>query len=108
MDKWKKIANWTRYLSPEHQQKEREYGIPWRSAFKEEINKEVQKIKMRLEIEEEVEEPFLFLIDMVKGGMDSDMQLSMETEIDKIVEDEEYITQMELIIKYLKKLLKEP
>ena len=41
MDKWKKIANWTRYLSPEHQQKEREYGIPWRSAFKEEINKEV-------------------------------------------------------------------
>ena len=47
---------------------------------------------MRLEIEEEVEEPFLFLIDMVKGGMDSDMQLSMETEIDKIVEDEEYIT----------------
>ena len=35
--RWNKLVNDAKYLTPEHHQKEREYGIVWRSHFKKEM-----------------------------------------------------------------------
>ena len=48
LDRWKVMANWCKYLRSEHEQKEREYGIPWRSQFKIESIKEVKEVKSKI------------------------------------------------------------
>ncbi len=47
-DAWKRLENQTKYLSAEHDQKEKEYGIPWRSAFKKEINSSLQILRLKI------------------------------------------------------------
>ena len=42
---WYKLYDKARYLKTEHDLKEREYGIPWRSAYKETIIKSVAELE---------------------------------------------------------------
>lgn len=54
-------------MSPEHIQKEKEYGIPWRSAFKVETNQVSKDLRDKIfgkkenDSEEVVEDPFHLL-----------------------------------------------
>ena len=43
--KWAKLYDRARYLRSEHDLKEREYGIPWRSAYKETVMHSVAELE---------------------------------------------------------------
>ena len=47
-EKWKKLRNFAYYLKSEHEQKEKEYGIPWRSSFKVEIRNALIDMRNKL------------------------------------------------------------
>jgi len=57
------------YMPCEHIQKEKEYGIPWRTAFKKELQAFTDSMCKRLVGEEsfpETEDPFLFYHKIIK------------------------------------------
>ena len=59
---WAKVYDKARYLKSEHDLKEKEYGIPWRSAYKAVIiqkDETVEEYKARLEQVEKLIMPFL-------------------------------------------------
>ena len=57
------------YMPCEHKQKEKEYGIPWRSAFKKEVHSFADLAYKRMVGEDgfpETDDPFLFFHKVVK------------------------------------------
>ncbi len=45
--KWRKLTDRARYLESEHNFKEKEYGIPWRTAFKEIIIQSIMDLEKK-------------------------------------------------------------
>ena len=43
-DRWATVVDNVRYLEVEHRHKEKEYGIKWRTAFKEELDKSYEEL----------------------------------------------------------------
>ena len=43
-DRWARVIDNVRYLEVEHRHKEKEYGIKWRTAYKIELEKELDKL----------------------------------------------------------------
>ena len=57
------------YMPCEHQQKEKEYGIPWRSAFKKEMFEFADSTFKRLVSEDgfsETDDPFVFFHKLIR------------------------------------------
>ena len=111
LNRWKRLANWAKYLSPEHEQKEREYGIPWRSAFKVEAKKELKEIKIKLlglNEEKEDEDPFAILIQISNNGKQDAESFHQTNQAEMLEMVEDRLAMMEHCVRYLKKMLKEP
>ena len=43
-DRWATVVDNVRYLEVEHRHKEKEYGIKWRTAFKQELDKSYEEL----------------------------------------------------------------
>ena len=59
--RWAKLYDRARYLKSEHDLKEREYGIPWRSAYKQTVLNsvaELEKLKVCTERASSAEHAF--------------------------------------------------
>ncbi|CDW79693.1 UNKNOWN [Stylonychia lemnae] len=110
-DNWKKLLNQSQYLSSEHEQKEKEYGIPWRSAFKVEIRSALSHLKHRLfgrpDIDEN-EDVFNSLVNLVYNSKQDAESFFLNTQSDMLQTLQESYDLMHNQIIYLKKILKEP
>ena len=71
MDRFIDLLDNATYMPNEHIQKEKEYGIPWRSAFKEELTTNVNDLSRKTfgdlaDEGKEKEDPFVILHAIVK------------------------------------------
>eukprot|EP00347_Sterkiella_histriomuscorum_P000466 403375749 len=110
-EQWKKLNNQARYLSSEHDQKEKEYGIAWRSAFKIEINKALLQLRMKLfgiDKIEDGEDVFSALNLIVSNSKQDAESFYLNTQLNMLNTIQESYKLMERQVTYLKKLLKEP
>jgi hypothetical protein len=109
---WAKIYDKAHYLQSEHDLKEKEYGIPWRSAYKAAIIAAVAELEHKKLVTEKstnTEQSFE-IINRVAGFVkqEVDRLAGVKGQIEQI---NKLVTQYEVFqrnIIYLKKLLKEP
>lgn len=90
---WKVLVDWVKYLTPEHQQKEREYGIPWRSAFKQEMHICLQNLCLELYNNKSFldgKDPFLGLIELVAYSKQEVDSFNTNTQPEKISQTNNY------------------
>ena len=107
---WNKLYDRTRYLKSEHDLKEREYGIPWRSSYKETIIHSVsdlEKQKLFSEKASSSEQGFDIIFkaaQVVKKEVDSNQGVD---QVDNLRKLREKYKALENHINLLKRLLKE-
>ena len=108
----KDLRNWVRYLEVEATQKEKEYGIPWRSAFKHELKESVEQLMQR-QIAEKVhnqlvmENKFEVLKAIVENHLAEVETNQADNNADRVLILQENYRFLERHVKYLKALLKE-
>ena len=110
MARWFNLRDCAQYLSAEHQQKEREYGITWRSAFKQQLNKKTNELSVKLTgsgIAED-QDPFDVLYQLVVKDYDDVRQFDEKCQADLICMLAENLRNLSITIYTLKKLLKQP
>ena len=99
------------YMPCEHIQKEKEYGIPWRTAFKRELFAFADSTYKRLVGEEgfpETEDPFLFFHKIVKKDALDAATFDAMSQADFISMMTENLELLEKCLFQIKALLKEP
>lgn len=111
MAKWSKLANQSLYLLAEHDQKEKEYGIPWRSAFKVAINTSVTDLRLKLFGKQDQDaklSPFEAIKEITSNGKQDIESFHIASQADMIFMLNDRFEFLYKHIHYLKKLLKEP
>ena len=99
------------YMPCEHIQKEKEYGIPWRSAFKKELMAFADATYKRLVGDDgfpETEDPFVFFHKVIKKDALDAATFDALTQADFIAMMIENLELMEKSLYQLKAMLKEP
>ena len=95
----------------EHKQKEKEYGIPWRSAFKKELYEFADSTHKRLVGEEgfpETEDPFVFFHKIVKKDALDAATFDAMSQADFLSMMTENLELLEKCLYQIKAMLKEP
>ena len=95
----------------EHIQKEKEYGIPWRSAFKAELQTFANVTYKRLVGEDELpkqEDPFVFFHKIIKKDALDAATFDAQSQADFLSMMTENLESLERVLYQLKALLKEP
>jgi len=99
------------YMPCEHIQKEKEYGIPWRSAFKKEMMAFADSSYKRLVSDDgfpETEDPFVFFHKIIKKDALDAATFDALTQADFIAMMIENLELLEKVLYQLKAMLKEP
>ena len=107
--KWAKVFDKARYLKSEHDLKEKEYGIPWRSAYKAviiQIVYDLEKNKLVNERAQTSEQAF-DIITRVATYVVSEVETKQKAQ-DVVTKLNTQYNLLEKNVIYLKKLLKEP
>ena len=109
---WRELRGWARYLEVEAMQKEKEYGIPWRSAFKLELKDSVEQLRQRqmadkLHNQLMMENKFEVLKAIVGNHLAEVESNQAENNADMVLFLQENYRFLERHVKYLKALLKE-
>ena len=110
-EKWKKLRNFAYYLKSEHEQKEKEYGIPWRSSFKVEIRNALIDMRNKLFGKTQIgenEDVFDAIVTITANSKQDAESFYQNTQADMILTLNESYVIIERQVLYLKKLLKEP
>ena len=108
---WTKLYDKARYLKSEHDLKEKEYGIPWRTAYKTAVISavnELEKAKIcneRVSSSEQAFEIIHLAAKNIKGEVDRANNKKQEDHL-KLIRERYQL--FEKFINFLKKLLKEP
>lgn len=95
----------------EHRQKEKEYGIPWRSAFKKELYEFADAAHKRLVDESgfpETEDPFLFFHKIIKKDAMDAATFDAASQADFLFMMTENLEMLEKYLFQIKAMLKEP
>ena len=95
----------------EHKQKEKEYGIPWRSAFKKELYEFADAAHKRLVDENgfpETEDPFVFFHKVVKKDTLDASTFDAASQADFLAMMVENLELLEKYLYQIKAMLKEP
>ena len=106
---WAKVYDKARYLKSEHDLKEKEYGIPWRSAYKAviiQIILDLEKGKLVNERAQTSEQAFE-IISRASSYVMSEIEKKDKAQ-DAIAKLQTQYSMLEKNVIYLKKLLKEP
>ena len=99
------------YMKHEHIQKEKEYGIPWRSAFKKELIELVDETHRRLIGEENEildEDPFMVMHKIVRQDAIDAATFDSRCQADLMMMLVDQLEYMEIVAYQIKKLLKTP
>ena len=100
------------YMPCEHIQKEKEYGIPWRSAFKKELKDFADSVYKRLVGEDailpETEDPFQFFHKVIKKDALDAATFDAQSQADFLSMMTEQLEMLEKALYQIKALLKEP
>ena len=100
------------YMPCEHIQKEKEYGIPWRSAFKVELEQMIDALVRRTidaeGFDPDLEDPFELLHKIVKKDCIDASSFDQETKADLICMFMDNLELIEKVVYTTKALLKEP
>ena len=109
---WKKLRSWAQYLECEHDQKVKEYGISWRTAFKAEIAHAVEELKQRVyhESVENMHNESLFkiILTVIQHYYEEVLEHSSHCRADMVLFLQENFRCIENHVAFLKKILKEP
>jgi len=98
-------------LAAEYQQKEREYGIAWRSAFKEDLNKRAEELVQKFtgaSFDPKKDDALKILIELVSKDFMNARSLDQKCRADLLSMLNENLNLLSINIYTLKKLLKEP
>ena len=98
------------YMPHEHIQKEKEYGIPWRTAFKQEllaIGGELIR-KREKEVKQRSADPFVDLLYLAKKDQETAQSFNKIAQADLLYGMKGDLEELELVLYKLKGLLKEP
>ena len=100
------------YMPCEHIQKEKEYGIPWRSAFKAELEQMIDALAKRTisadGFDEDLEDPFELLHKIVKKDAIDAATFDAMTQADCLIMLVDNLELLEKTVYTVKALLKEP
>lgn len=98
------------FMPSEHIQKEKEYGITWRTAFKKELNSLVEGISKKLiSAEGEIkEDPFEVLHKIVKKDCIDAATFDVRTQADLLSMLIDNLDMLERVVYQVKAMLKEP
>ena len=116
MERYICILDNATYMQCEHIQKEKEYGIPWRSAFKTELNELVLDLQKRtMEVVEdldgpklEIKEPFVLLHQIVKKDVIDAATFDTRTQAEYMCLLLDQLEMLEKCVFQIKALLKQP
>ena len=112
MDRYFALLDNITYMKHEHIQKEKEYGITWRSAFKVELNRISTDLHSRVIAEDDAEDmeddPFMVLHKIVRQDTIDASTFDSRCQADLLHMLVPQLELMELGIYTLKKLLKTP
>ena len=100
------------YMPCEHIQKEKEYGIPWRSAFKKELEVMIDALAKRTVssdgFDEDTEDPFVLLHKIVKKDAIDAATFDAMSQADLLSMLNDNLELLEKTVYIIKALLKEP
>ena len=99
------------YMLPEYIQKEKEYGIPWRAAFKKELLEFADETYKRCIGDQgfnSTEEPFLFFHKIIKKDALDAATFDQNSQADFLCMMMENLEAMEQSLYQIKAMLKEP
>lgn len=99
------------YMPSEHIQKEKEYGIPWRTAFKREMIAFADAVTKRMISEEgfdEADDPLLFFHQIIKKDAIDASTFDAMTQADLLSMMIENLEILEKSLYQIKAMLKEP
>ena len=109
MQRWINLIDNATYMPCEHIQKEKEFGIRWRTAFKKGVGEIIEGDFEALQHElyvAEIEDPFVYMHRIIKKGVEEASELCLLSETLKMWEQSEKLCTMETTLYLTKAILK--